>query len=179
MNRQAIFAIAALLLVTVFCIISASCGPSEPLRFLTYSDEVNGFSIDYPQGWDVNPKKSSDVKVAIWSKKFGINAAGILVVKDNAPGHTLKTFSDFQIAALPDIIDDYAPISTEELTVDGIPAIRHTYNQTATSTAYTTVNVYLVEDGKGWIIGFPCPQKSLDSHKSIFDIALDSFRLID
>ena len=179
MNRRAVFAIAALLLVTVFCIISASCGPSGPPQYVTYTDEVNGFSIDYPQGWDVNPKESSDVKVAIWSKKFGINAAGILVAKHDAPGYTLKAFSDFQIDALPDIIDDYAPISTEELTVYGIPAIKHTYSQTVTPTAYKTVKVYLVEGRTGWVLYFPCPQKSLDSYKSIFDTALNSFRLID
>ena len=177
MSKKAILTIATLVLVMTLSAIGVSCGPSEPSQFLTYTDEANRFSIDYPQGWDVNPEESSDVKVAIWSKKFGINAAGILVAKYKATGYTLKTFSDFQIEALPNIIKDYAPISTEELTINGIPAIEHVYGHTVTPTSYITMRVYLVEDGTGWILGFPCPQKSLDSFKSTFETVLNSLRL--
>jgi len=168
--------VAAVLLSLVSC---AGAPQSEPPQFITYTDEANGFSIDYPQGWDVNPKESSDVKVAIWSKRLGTNATGILVAKYSAPGYTLKAFADFQIDALGDTITDYAPVSTEELTVYGVPAIEHTYNETVSPTAYTTVKVYLVDGGTGWIIGFPCPQRSLDSYGSIFDAALGSFRLLE
>ena len=101
-----------------------------------------------------------------------------MVAKYEAPGYSLKSFSEFQISALPDIIKDYVPTSTKELTINGMPAIKHTYTETVTPTSYTSVKVYLVENGTGWILGFNSPQKSFDSYKSTFNTALHSFRLL-
>ncbi len=179
MSKKVILTIATLVLVITSSGIGVSCGPSEPAQFLTYTDEADGFSIDYLQGWDIEyTEERPEIKVAIWSKKFGLNPVGILVAKYEASGYSLEGFSELQMGALPDITEDYVPISTEELTINGIPAIKHTYTETVVPTTYTSVKAYLVANGTGWILGFYCPQESFDSYKSTFDTALNSFRLL-
>lgn len=156
-----------------------SCGSSEPAQFVTYTDEENGFSIDYPENWAVEPKTSSELKVAIWSSGIGVNAASIMVGKYEASGYNLQSFSEYRRNYLADNIDDYAAVSTEESIINGRPVIQHTYTETVSLTTYIKLEVYFFESETGWIVCFPCPQKSFNSYESTFDIALESFRLLD
>ena len=178
MSKKVLLIITTLALITTLSSTSVSCGPSEPSQFLTYTDETNGFSIDYPDSWNAGDSREPQVKVAIWEKEFGLNPIGIMVVKWAAPGYNLESFAEFQINALLDITEDYIAASTEELTISGIPAIKHTYTHTIGLTTYKSVKAYLVENGTGWILGFDSPQKSFDSHRSIFETSLNSFRLL-
>ena len=179
MSKKVILTIATLVLVITLSGVGVSCKPSEPAQFLTYTDEANGFSIDYPQGWHIkHPKDPPELKVSIWSKQYGLNPVGTLVGKYEAPGWDLEGFSELRMQHLSDKSEDYAPISTEELTVNGMPAIKHTYTKTVTLTSYKSVEIYLVENGTAWILAFDCPQKSFDSYESIFDTAINSFRLL-
>ncbi|MBA7569247.1 hypothetical protein ES708_10985 [subsurface metagenome] len=169
--------IISILFIIVLLILSSSCGPSEPLQFVTYTSKTEGFSIDYPDSWNAGDSKEPQVKVAIWEKEFGLNPIGMRVAKYAAPGYNMESFAEFQINALPDITKDYISFSTEKLTISGIPAIKHTYTHTVGPTTYKSVKAYLVENGTGWILGFDSPQKSFDSYKSIFETSLNSFRL--
>jgi len=179
MNRRVILTITTLVLVVTLSVIGVSCKPSEPLEFLTYTDEANGFSIDYPEGWYIeHPKERPTIKVAIWSKSFGVNRACIMVTKEKVSVRSLESYSELRMQHVSDTAKDYVAISTEELTITGIPAIKHTYTETIGTTPYKAVQVYLVEDETGWLFGFACPQKSLDSYKSTRDTALNSFRLL-
>lgn len=180
MSKKVFLIITTLVLAATFSIVGMSCGPSEPSQFVTYIDEAGEFSIDHPDGWHVEThKESSDVKVSIWEKEFGLNPVGIMIAKYAASGHSLESFSEFQIGALPDITEDYVPISTEELTINGIPAIKHIHTSTINPATYKSVRVYLVSNGTGWILGFNSPQKSFDSYKSTFDTSLNSFSLLE
>jgi len=180
MNKKVVLIIIILALVVTLSVTFVSCGPPEPSKFVTYIDKAGGFSIDHPDGWRVEiHKESSDVKVSIWEKEFGLNPVGIMIAKYAASGHSLESFSEFQIGALPDITEDYVPISTEEITINGIPAIKHIHTSTINPTTYKSVRVYLVSNGTGWILGFNSPQKSFDSYKSTFDTSLNSFSLLE
>ena len=180
MSRKVVLIVAGLTLVVALSIISLSCGCSKPAQFVTYTDEVNGFAIDYPEEWHVeHPSNDPQIKVAIWRKKVNQSPIGIIVTKYEASGHTLESFSGFQIGRLPDKIDDYAPISTEEITINGMPAVKHIYNETLASHLYTSVQVYLVQGGAEWILAFHSPQESFASYESTGDTALNSFRLLE
>ena len=179
MNKKTILIVIFLVLIGTLSVQGLSCGPSEPPQFVTYTSETEGFSIDYPDSWNAGDSREPQVKVAIWEKEFGLNPVGIMVAKYAAPGYNLKSFAEFQINALPDIIEDYISVSTEELIISGIPAIKHIYTHTVGPTNYKSVKVYLVENETGWILGFNSPQKSFDSYKSIFDTSFNSFRLLE
>lgn len=179
MSKKVIFKITTLAMVAILSIIGGSCRPLEPSQFVTYIDEVNGFSIEHPDGWHVGtPKEPPELKVSIWEKEFGLNPVGIMVAKCAASGYSLESFAEFRIDALSDTAEDYAPISTEELTINGIQAIKHTFTETVGPTTYKSVEVCLVVDGTGWILRFNSPQKSFDSYKSTCDTSFYSFRLL-
>jgi len=177
--KKAILTIATLVLGITLSGIGVSCMSLEPSQFLTYTDEANGFSIDYPQGWYIeHPKERPTIKVSIWSKRLGVNRACIMVTKESVSVQSLGSYSELRMQHLSGTTKDYVSISTEELTINDISAVRHTYTDTNGTTPYKTVQVYLVDDGSGWLFGFACPQKSFDSYKSTFDTALNSFRLL-
>jgi uncharacterized lipoprotein YehR (DUF1307 family) len=179
LSKKVILTITALVLVVTLSGIGVACGPSEPSQFLTYTDEANGFSIDYPQGWYIErPAERPTIKVSIWSKRLGVDRACIMVTKESVSVQSLESYSELRMQHLSDTAKDYVSISTEELTINDISAVKHTYAETVGTTPYETVQVYLVDDGSGWLFGFACPQKSFDSYKSTFDTALNSFRLL-
>lgn len=180
MSKKAILTIATLVLVITLSSIIMSCGPSEPSQFLTYTDEANGFSIDYPQGWDIkyyaeHPK----YKVQFYTVTWELKAVCIAVYKYGASGVNLEGLSELHIKTAPDNFEDYVPISTKELTINGIPAVKHTFTQTIDSTSYKTVMVYLAEGGTEWTLFFDSSQKSFDSYKSTFNTTINNFRLIN
>ena len=180
MSKKVISIIASLALAVALSVISLSCGPSGPPQFMTYTDESNGFAIDYPEEWHIEyPSGHPEIKVAIWKRQVGHDPVGIIVAKYEASGHTLEGFSEFQISILPDSLDDYAPISTEEITINSMPAVKHTYNETITSHPYTTLKVYLVQGGADWVLAFHSPQESLESYQSTLETALNSFCLLE
>jgi len=154
---------------------------SERPWFVTYTDEANGFSIDYPQGWGIeHPSRPPEVKVAIWKRESDGNPLGILVAKYKASGWSLLRFKSLKWLLLGRP-KDYVPISTEKLNINGVPATKHAYTSTVISAVthdcYIRIKVYLVKNKTGWILAFDCPQKSLDSYESIFGTAINSFRL--
>jgi len=179
--RKASSTIITFILVVILGFIGVSCTPSQQSQFISYTDDTNGFSIDYPQGWDVEPppvKSKPELLVSIWSKKFGINPVGIQVAKYRASGYNLENFAEFQIGALPAIAKDYASVSTEPITVNSVPAIVHVYNSTVGQTSYKRMKVYLMEKETGWILGFDCPEKSYYFYKPTFDTSFNSFSLL-
>ena len=180
MSKKVILIITILALWATLSIIGGGCGPLEPSQFVTFTDEANGFSIDYPDNWHIKtPKDPPELKVSIWEKGFGLNPAGLMVGKYAASGYSLEDFSEFRKNFLIDNTEDYTSISTEELTIDTIPALKHTYTETVGSASYKSVDVCLIKDGTGWILRFNSPQKSFDSYKSIYETSFDSFSLLE
>ena len=178
MGKRIILTVATLL-VTTSGLIGVSCGTSETPNFVTYTNEAKGFSIGYPEGWEVDPFTEPPHMVTISTKTWNLKTVRIMVFKSEAPGLNLENFSELQIHSTCDNAKDYALINTEASTIRGIPAIKHTYSCTIASTTYVSLKVYLVQDGIGWILCFDAPQESLDSYESIFDSSLNSFRLLE
>ena len=183
MGKRAVFIITILSLVltlSILSIIITGCTTSEPSQFVTYIDEANGFSIEYPDNWHTDtPKDPPEVKVSIWEKEFGLNPVGIMVAKYTASGYTFESFFEYRKNYLASNTKDYSPVSTEELTISSVPAIKHTYTKTVGTTTYKSVEICLVKDNKGWILVFNSSAKSSDSYKPIFDTCFNSFRLLE
>ncbi len=160
-------------------LISGSCGTSETAHFTTYTNEAKGFSIGYPEDWEVNPLTEPPQMVSISTKTWNLKTVRIMVYKSEASDLSLEEFSELQTQSVRDMAKDYALILTEASTIRDIPAIKHTYNCTIASTTYFSLKVYLVQDGTGWILCFDVPQESRDAYESIFNLSLNSFRLLE
>jgi len=101
-----------------------------------------------------------------------------MVTKESVSVQSLGSYSELRIQHLSGTTKDYVSISTEELTINDISAVKHTYTETNGTTSYKTVQEYLVDDGSGWLFGFACSKKSFDFYKYTFNTALNSFRLL-
>jgi len=179
LSKKAILTIATLVLGITLSGIGVSCMSLEPSQFLTYTDEANGFSIEYPNNWHTDtPKDSPELKVSIWEKEFGLNPAGIMVAKYAASGNTLESFFEYRKNYLVSNIKNYSPISTEELTISGVPSMKHTYTKTVGPTTYKSVEVCIIKNNTGWVLVFNSPEASFDSYKSAFNTCFNSFRLL-
>ena len=179
MGKRIILTIACLLVVTS-SLIGGSCGTSETANFVTYTNEAKGFSIDYPEGWEVEPfPEPAKSMVAISTKTWNLKTVRIMVYKSEELDLNLEDFSEVQIQWACDNAEGYTLTFTEASTVRGIPAIKHTYNCAIASTTYFSMKVYLVQNGTGWILCFDAPQESLDFYESIFESSLNSFRLLE
>jgi len=98
LSKKAILTIATLVLGITLSGIGVSCMSLEPSQFLTYTDEANGFSIDYPQGWYIeHPKERPTIKVSIWSKGLGVNRACIMVTKESVSVQSLGSYSELRM----------------------------------------------------------------------------------
>jgi hypothetical protein len=190
MSKKVILTITTLVLVITLGGVGVSCGPSQPTQFETYTDEASGFSIDYPQGWHIDEhpnEECPELKVSIQEKKYTSNPVAICVYKYEMESSLetevlLKAFAVGRMKVLPNEHADYTPVSTEELTINGMPAIKHIYTSVAHlafhTAPYKCVEVYLVENGTGWILRFYCPEESFDSYESTWDTVINSFRLL-
>ena len=202
-SKKVSLTIIALVLFVALSGIDISCKSSSPAQLMKHADESQGFSIDYPKGWDVVTDVAHvNVLCNIWKNKYSSNLAGVQISKyaDKKAASlrfttsqlkeavtSVDTFSALLMKGLPDDFADYEPISTEQLTINGIPAIKHTFTgsvfkRTAGiqySVDYNYVQVYLVKNGVGWTLHFPCSEEDLDSYESTFDTILQSFRLLN
>ena len=202
MSRKVILTVVALVLAATLSSIVISCKLSNLAQLVTYTNEANEFSIDYPQGWDI----VTDVvgihgACNIWEHKLATEKVGVQVARySEASAHdhfstsqlneavgSAESFSALLIKTLTDDYQDYAPVSTEELTVNGVPAIKHTFTGSVNirlafgvpdTVSYKWVQVYLVQDEVGWLLHFSSPEEEFDSHEATFDIMLNSFRLL-
>ena len=178
MAKRVILTITCVLVITSG-LISGSCETSEVSHFATYTNEAKGFSIGYPEDWEVDPLTDPPQMVSISTKTWNLKTVRIMVYKSEASDLSLEDFSELQIQSVLDNATDYALIFTEALTVRDVSAIKHTYNCTIASTTYFSMKVYLVQDETGWILCFDVPQESLDAYESIFNISLNSFQLLE
>jgi len=170
---------ATLVLVITLSSVGMNCGPSEPPQFLTYTDEASGFSIDYPEGWSVEHLTEHWArKVSITTQTWTNKAVTIMVYKDGATKSSLENFSESHIQSAHDNSEDYVSISTDELTINRISAMKHIFDRTISSTSCTSMMICLVENEIGWTLFLDSPKKSFDSYKSTFDTVLNSFRLL-
>lgn len=138
MGRHGVLWDVTLILTIILFVVSVSCGLSKPLQFVTY-DEADGFPIDYPAGWHIEKPEDLEVKVVLKSTESGPNLAYIRVAKCNVPAYSSQDFAQSQISAIPDTIEGYAPISTEQLTIDDVLSIKHTYSEIIDQVSYVSM----------------------------------------
>jgi len=179
MSKKTIMVITVIAAVTIFYTMNIGCGATESSKIVTYIDEDNGFTIDHPYNWNIEtPSNPPELKVSIYEKEIGLNPVGILVGKYEAPGYDLESFTEFRGKFLSDNCIDYHSISKENLTINGIYAIKHFYTETIGQISYKKVEVCIIKDDTGWIICFNSPGKTFDNYAIIYDRAFESFKIV-
>ncbi|MFA5056279.1 MAG: PsbP-related protein [Dehalococcoidia bacterium] len=120
--------IAAVVLIGIVAVFAAACGSSgtPTTGFTTYTDSINGFSISVPDGWEPNEDASgvffiSPTTCAEWYP-FGA------VTASYEEGYTsAEIYFTEVIEPMIAIFNEYNLVSKQNLTIDGIPALRVIY----------------------------------------------------
>ena len=157
---------------------------STPMAgYETYTDEVYGFSISYPEDWyEVEVPEGGlwePILVAYWApspcatffSNFNVlqeKMSSSMSVQDY--GEWLKYYL---------VADGYTFISEEELTIGGRPAIKSVYTYTVYRPTTKLARAYLVEGKTAWVITCTISPECWNQYEPVFDTIINSFKLLD
>ena len=153
--------------------------PSSGL--LTYTDNIKGFSIAYPKDWEKTPQElfGEDVIVGFYK---GIDQADPSVytvsVFERSSGMTVE---DFYGALRPEFEtwEDYSFIAKNNLTINGIAAIKYTFVYRNEGNLMKVMLILLAKDNSAWLLTFGSSPEYFATHESTFNTIASSFKIID
>lgn len=153
--------------------------PTSPAGYLTYTDKANGFSISYPEDWDIVQDWMSTHVSFRDSVLYGIFASTIDVVSEDLPySMSIQAFHDAAKLNFQDS-EGYTLVSEEELIIDGKTAIKHVYTMSVLGLTGKQMEVYLMEDKTVWILNFNTVPAFWSQYEDTFNTVARSFRLFD
>lgn len=153
--------------------------PTSPAGYLTYTDKANGFSISYPEDWDIVQDWMSTHVSFRDSVLYGIFASTIDVVsEDLLYSMSIQAFHDAAKLNFQDS-EGYTLVSEEELIIDGKTAIKHVYTMSVLGLTGKQMEVYLMEDKTVWILNFNTVPAFWSQYEDTFNTVARSFRLFD
>lgn len=180
----------ALLVASLVVLVSLAAGcttisgmltdePASTSALLTYVDKSNSFSISYPQDWSRMPEELLGAAI------IGFNAPeaehgstpNFTVLRMNLSSEmSVNDLFEISKASL-EALTGYTSVSTQQLVVDNVPAIRHIYTINREGMDIKGTQVLLVQYKSGWIITCNCAPGSFSSLEPTFDTIVTSFLL--
>lgn len=148
------------------------------ITFAIYKDEKNGFSIEYPKDWI----KQESIPMYMITFQDNLNVmTSVNVITQTLPiDMSISQYWDINKGSL-ETFGKYTPLSTVNLSINGIPAIRHIYTIeipiSQTNLPMELSHVALVKDKRAWIITFGTTPDDFKQYSPIFDYMAQSFKL--
>jgi hypothetical protein len=153
--------------------------PTLTPGFETYTDYTNGFSISIPDSWETE----SDETGAFFfptSQCAGWYPFGGVTASYEERYTSVQTYYTEVLEPLIENFDEYGLISRENLTIDGISAIKVTYTY-VDSYGYSVqeTGCVLVKQQTVWGIVGSCDITCWNTYEGTFNTMISSFRLLD
>ena len=166
-----------------------SCGgggtaPAEtPASFYTlYSDEANGFSIQYPHSWQLDAGEALPeglmVVCSAESTCGGFTAKVAVQCEELPSAMTAAMYLEAQRLGLG-LVGGYTAISDETVMADGETAVKHVYTLAGGNSTRKAMGLYLVDGMTGWVVTGVSALDCWSQYEPVFDAVLHSFRLVD
>ena len=169
----------AILLVTIVALFAAACGSGADSEFVTYTDNVNGFSISVPADWEPEEDESgvfflSPTTCAEWYP-FGAVTASYEESYTSA-----QTYYTDIIEPVIESFNGYNLISKDNLTIDGNPAVKvvYTYIGSYGESVQETFCI-LINQQTAWLIIGSCDVSCWNTYQGTFNTMANSFHLLD
>lgn len=151
---------------------------------LAYRDEVNGFTISYPQDWEQMPRQYWEgTKVLIAFNSPYPHKLSLIVVRTRAYSPlSLEDYYEQEKKMEKDkalaMFGKFSIISEEEFTVDNMPAKGLTFSSlTPGGRSAKYMRVFIRKGQTIWGIGLAGEPDSFDEFRSTFDTMISSFSL--
>lgn len=148
------------------------------LPYMTHTDETNGIAVDYPEGWvwtdDVVVAGQDTVAVAAFRSPEAedsfrphmlVTQTGLPIPLSVRPVFTLAHQTGHQAAEFP----GYVSISDEDITLHGLPAIKHIFTYSDGGVDLKVKQVWVVKGTEAWVVRGVTAEASFDSWEPVLD----------
>ena len=149
-----------------------------------YSDSMNGFQIQPPDGWTVDQSGLLGTKVAFIRATPDLHertpfSANIVIYVEPAEGMTLEEFVELSKAQYPLVLTDFALLGDETAMVNGREI--HFLESTFTHGVFPLRNRQLIAiyEDKAYMVTTTALDAAWQQHEAVFDASLRSFRILD
>jgi hypothetical protein len=121
---------------------------------------------------------STDIIIGFWapSEEYGVTT-NVLFAREELP-EGMDIYTYFELAQQSFKEEQPVTIAKEQITVDGIPGIKWTYQSPSAESVIQT-HVSFVREDSAWMFIFTCAEKAFDTNEATFDFIVDSFRFTD
>ncbi len=153
--------------------------PTPTAGYITYTDEANGFSISYPEDWEIKPGAEAGFVIFMASSACDAYTANFLVTDVQLP--TSGSVQGFSEVVKEYYVEDmgFTLVSEEELTLGGTAAIKLVFTGVARGQAMSIMRVVLTEGKPGWRVSGSCATECWPQYEPLFNTMVNSFRLLD
>jgi len=182
-TRIAVIALLGIVtMFTVACSSSSNHTSTPPLTpgFVTHTD--SGYSISVPNSWEIQPMEAT----VIWafftcpSRCAGI-ATTVSVIETATNALNVQSYYSVHVEPRFKNVNEYDFISKEDLTIDGIPAVKVIYtdiHDVNNVGAIQIMDCYLMNGQTLWSIEGSCAPSCWDTYKDTFNTMASSFHLL-
>ncbi len=153
---------------------------STPIAgYLVHIDEANGFTISYPEDWEIIPNVPEVVLIAYRDNSSCQDHFPNFNVGQSELSQPISVQALFeQEKAYLATLEGYTSIYEETLTLDGMPIIRHVYTLVRDAVTVKIMEVLLVEDTTAWFIAWECATSCWSAYEPTFDTIVSTFHLL-
>ena len=154
--------------------------PTPPFGYTGYTDWINGFFIAYPETWE--QEEEEDFVASFLGPIEEGFSANILVGIETLP-YEMTAQEYFEAAEwVYTVLPDYREISTEEMQINGVPAIRSTFTWSLAIGDLTIdlkqMQVMLVDGETAFVITITAYATSYDKLAETFNTSVNSFQFL-
>lgn len=153
---------------------------STPIAgYLVHIDEANGFTISYPEDWEIIPDVPEVVLIAYRDNSSCQDHFPNFNVGQSELSQPISVQALFeQEKAYLATLEGYTPVYEETLTLDGMPIIKHVYTLVRDAVTVKIMEVLLVEDTTAWFIACECATSCWSAYEPTFDTIVSTFHLL-
>lgn len=154
--------------------------PHPPVGFAVYNDVVNGYAIVYPEDWEMIPKQNIGFAlVGFWDRGPGARMNSFYVMKAALPyAMDVEDYFESVKAYLAGEYANYAPVSTDTLTLHGRKAVRHAWTFTGGGDAYRYTRQYIVDRKTIWVLEAGCVLESFEDYQTVYSTMISGFYIL-
>jgi len=151
--------------------------PTPVLGFVTYTDNTNGFSISVPDSWETGTGEHLIFIFSSPSKcEGGYPSGGVTASYEDT---SVQTYYSEVVEPSIEDYDEYELISKENLTIDGVTAIKVIYTYAADGDTLQIMDCFLVRQQTLWRIIAQSVPACWNTYESTFNTMVSSFQVLD
>jgi len=157
------------------------------LPYMTHTDEASGIAVAYPEGWVWSDEVAADVMDAV-----GIAAFRSPKAEDSFRPHMVVTLRELPISLgvcpvfnfahstghQAEEFPGYISISDEDITLQGLPAIKHIFTYSDGGVDLKVKQLWVVKGMEAWVLRGVTAEASFDSWEPVLDHIILSFTFL-